>query len=229
MSESNKILNAGTKSAVHVVNGGRVKELDSPYPPEFINDRRIQVKNLTLNGDGVTTDMVVDGSVTPQDFYIESDPTQDTIITSIAFTLSAENYSAANSAPFQEFANLAPLAVGCQLIYQSSNLGDIIIADNIRTNLDLMKMCRFQPAFGTATQQYLIRNAVPGTNTMSYLGVLSFKDYGIELEYTGGLILRAGKTERIIFRINDDITGATTSDILSFDALTYGQTVNPKK
>ena len=226
MSESNKILNAGTKAAVHVVNGGRVKELDSTYPLEFNNDRRIQIKNLTLNGDGVTTDMVVDGSVTPQDFYIESDPTQDTLITSIAFTLSAENYSAANSAPFQEFANLAPLAVGCQLIYQSANLGEIIIADSITTNLELMRMCRFKPAFGTAAQQYLIRNAVPGSNTMSYLGILSFKDYGYELDYTGGLILQAGKNERIIFRINDDITGASTSDILSFDALSYGHTVS---
>jgi hypothetical protein len=222
MSESNKILNAGTKAAVHVVNGGRFKEIDSPYPPVIDQSPlRVFLQNLTLNGDGITSDMRVDGSATPQDFYIESSEGFDTYITSIAFLISAENAAIT----FNEFANLPALTNGCQLIYESKETGQIIIADQIRTNFDILKMCRFKPSFGT-TDPYKLVNAIEGAILpQSFLGVLQFNDYGIELEYTGGIVLKAGQRERLIFRINDNITGASTTDILAFDALAYGNTV----
>ena len=92
MPEITKIRNSGTKVAVEISTGGNARELDSPYPPVIDQSPlRVFIQNLTLNGDGITSDMRVDGSVTPQDFYIESSGDFDTYITSIAFLISAEN------------------------------------------------------------------------------------------------------------------------------------------
>lgn len=223
MSENSKIINVGTRSGVKVDRNNRSHEIDSVYPPLFDeNPLRIFREFMSLNGDGVTTDMRVDGSVTPQEFFIDANDEFDTYITSLCFTISAENATIT----LNEFANLPALTNGCELIFQDSINGDITIAGSLQTNFDLIQMCRFKPTYGLATGSvFKVPSAIPGaTLPDTIFGVLKFADYGYDREYTAGIKLKAGSSDRLTFRINDDITGLTTTDILAFDIVTYGST-----
>jgi len=53
------------------------------------------------------------------------------------------------------------------------------------------------------------------------LFILKFSDYGYEQEYSGGIRLRAGSEDRLVFKIRDDLN-LTPSEISSFDGRVYG-------
>jgi hypothetical protein len=202
------------------VNGdGRLFEIDTTYPP-ITNDRQIilYVDDLTLNGDGVTTDMKVDGSVTTQDFFVRAEPDFDIFINSVSFFIAAENVLA----DLGEFAGITtPLTNGCQLIYESGEVGDIIIGDNLTTNFELLRMCNMNPQFGLVSNEaFKIVQAFSNADD-GYLFILKFSDYGYEQEYSGGLRLRAGSEDRLVFKIRDDLD-RTPSEISSFDGRVYG-------
>ena len=202
------------------VNGdGRLFEIDTTYPP-ITNDRQIilYVDDLTLNGDGVTTDMKVDGSVTTQDFFVRAEPDFDIFINSVSFFIAAENVLA----DLGEFAGITtPLTNGCQLIYESGEVGDIIIGDNLTTNFELLRMCNMNPQFGLVSNDaFKIVQAFSNADD-GYLFILKFSDYGYEQEYSGGLRLRAGSEDRLVFKIRDDLD-RTPSEISSFDGRVYG-------
>jgi len=225
MAENTRIKNPGNRTQVPVSSDYRMYEVDSVYPPvEGYGPVTIYKEFLTLNGDGVTTDMRVDGSVTSQDFYIGAPISSDIYVTSLLFSISAENATMT----LNEFANLTALTNGCQLIFEDSINGDIIIADSIQTNFDLLQMARFSPSYGlTSGSVFKVPSAIPGaTLPDTIFGVLRFNDYGYEKEYRPGIRLRAGSPDRLTFRINDDITGLTTTDILQFDMIAYGNRVS---
>jgi len=202
------------------VNGdGRLFEIDTTYPP-ITNDRQIilYVDDLTLNGDGVTTDMKVDGSVTTQEFFVRAEPDSDIFINSVSFFIAAE----LTIADLGEFAGITtPLTNGCQLIYENGEVGDIIIGDNLTTNFELLRMCNMNPQFGLVSNDaFKIVQAFSNADD-GYLFILKFSDYGYEQEYSGGLRLRAGSEDRLVFKIRDDLD-RTPSEISSFDGRVYG-------
>jgi len=198
---------------------GRLFEVDTTYPP-ITNDRQIilYVDDLTLNGDGVTTDMKVDGSVTTQEFFVSAEPDSDIFINSVSFFIAAELVVT----DLGEFAGIVtPLTNGCQLIYESGEVGDIIIGDNLQTNYDLLRMCNMNPQFGLdSNAAFKIIQAFSNQDD-GYLFILKFADYGYEQEYSGGIRLKAGTTDRLVFKIRDNLN-LTPSDISSFDGRVYG-------
>ena len=202
------------------VNGdGRLFEIDTTYPP-ITNDRQIilYVDDLTLNGDGVTTDMKVDGSVTTQDFFVRAEPDSDIFINLVSFFIAAENVLS----DLGEFAGITtPLTNGCQLIYESGEVGDIIIGDNLTTNFELLRMCNMNPQFGLVSNEAFKIVQAFSNQDDGYLFILKFSDYGYEQEYSGGLRLRAGSEDRLVFKIRDDLD-RTPSEISSFDGRVYG-------
>ena len=74
-----------------VDSNNRLYEIDTTYPP-LTNEKQLLVysNSLTLNGDGVTTDMKVDGSSTTQEFFIKSEENADIFVTSLSFFIAAE-------------------------------------------------------------------------------------------------------------------------------------------
>jgi len=198
---------------------GRLFEVDTTYPP-ITNDRQIilYVDDLTLNGDGVTTDMKVDGSVTTQEFFVSAEPDSDIFINSVSFFIAAELVVT----DLGEFAGIVtPLTNGCQLIYESGEVGDIIIGDNLQTNYDLLRMCNMNPQFGLDSNAAFKITQAFSNQDDGYLFILKFADYGYEQEYSGGIRLKAGTTDRLVFKIRDNLN-LTPSDISSFDGRVYG-------
>jgi len=156
------------------------------------------------------TDMLVDGSVTPQSFYIESSSEYDRHILTVLFTI------ADGGATFNKFGNISALTNGCELFYEDKELGDVALSNSLKSNFDFVQMCNFQPTFGTGTAAFRASNVegpseafIPSLNIAKEFGLI----YGVKLP--------AGSNKRIVFRINDDVSGIDRFDIkvLGYDVV----------
>jgi hypothetical protein len=216
MSRTQKIIYNNSTSKVSKDNG--LFETDTTYPP-VTNGRQIIVysKSLTLNNDGVTTDMKVDGSVNNQEFFVQSEENFDIFINSVSFFIAAE----LTTADLSEFGGTTQLTNGCQLIHETEDRGQIIIGDNLRTNLDFLRMCGFQPNFGLLTTDAFKVSQAFSNNDDGYFFILNFTDYGYDREYSGGIRLKAGKNERLVLKIRDNLN-LTLTQLSTFDGRVYG-------
>lgn len=151
-------------------------------------------------------DMLVVGSLaTPIDFIIGSSVEGDRYIHTMSFTL------ADVSASLNQFGNLTALVNGCQIIYQDDVLGDVIIADALKTNFDFVQLCNFEPSFGTGSAAFLASN-VAGSSE-AYVPVLDIKDvFGVPY----GLLLPKASTKKLILRVRDDVSGIDRFDVKVF-------------
>lgn len=207
----------GNSRQVRVVNNN-VCELDAQYPPRVDNQYlSIYSTSLTLNADGTTTDMKVDGSVNNQDFLIKAERSFDIYIQTLSFFIAAE----LTTADLSEFGGTTALTNGCQLLYETTETGVVDIGGALQTNYDFLRMCTLKPALGIASGDSFKISQAFSVNDDGYLFILNFGDYGWDKEYTGGLVLRSDSNDRLIFRIRDDLN-LTLTQLSSFDARAYG-------
>lgn len=202
----------------YISKNNRLYEIDTTFPP-VTNDRQVilYIDDLSLNGDGVTTDMKVDGSVTTQEFFVNSDSDFDIFINSISFFIAAELVIA----DLSDFAGITlPLTNGCQLIYETKG-EEITIGDDLKTNFDLLRMCSMNPQIGLESNNAFKVIQAFSNQDDGYLFILRFSNYGYEEEYSGGLKLRAGTTDRVVFKIRDNLN-LTPSEISTFNGKVYG-------
>lgn len=191
-------------------------EIEADYPPITSEKKFFYRSYLTLNNDGVTTDMNVDGSITPQDFFITADEDFDTYVTVINFFISAE----LTITDLSEFGGAPGLTNGCQLFYINGG-NTISINDDLKTNYDLLRMCSFRPWFSDGGSNAFKVQQVFSVNDSGYFGTLNLKNYGYEPEYRGGIRLKAGTNDRIVLRVRDNLNLAI-SQLSKFDMVTYG-------
>ena len=217
MSRNGKILYKNLSPSVN--KDGLLFEIDSTFPPVGEEVQNIiYVQPLTLNNDGITTDMKVDGSTTIQEFYIESENDYDIIINSVSFFIGAET----NVIDLFEFGAInGTLPNGCQLVYESSKYGEIIIGDNLNSNFELLRMCNMNPEFGLTSNEAFEIVQTFSNNDRGYFFILKFSNYGYESEYRGGLRLKKKEKERLVFKIRDDLN-FIVSELSSLNGTTYG-------
>ena len=206
MSRTTKIEDGtGSGNYAKVSKEGYLYTQEAPFPPADEESKlTIYREFLTLNGDGTTIDMRVDGSVTPQRFWIQAEPDRDVYITSLSFKL------ADAGAALNEFGGIAALANGCRLYYEDQN-GEINIGTGLITNFEIIRLCLGQPAFGDGTSAFIAGNVAGGSEGV--IPVLDFRNFG----FRWGLRLSAGSLNRLIIEINDDVTA-----IDAFDMIAYG-------
>ena len=223
---SNIIDGEGTGSYLKVNEGGYVLTQSSGLPPKDDRDIQIVYRNfLTLNGDGTTTSMLVDGSTTPQLFYVEASPNNDIYITSLSIVIQGLNISLGD-----DFAGSgSALANGCRLYYEDKN-GEVTIGNNLDTNFELVRLCQGNPSFGNNGNAFKIPNLAPGggggkggggaKTSDGYIPVLDFPEV---FGFNYGLRLQRGTTNRLIFEINDDLTaGTVVASDAGFNIIVYG-------
>ena len=218
MSKKIKIKNDNRDVVVSDIN--RLYEIDADYPPLVDDNRRIFVDNLTLNGDGTTSQMTVDGSTTSQDFILNSVPDFNTHISIVSIYITVESVTTS----LDEFGGLPSLTNGCEFFYFDSNRGVVTISDSINTNLDLLRLSGFKPSFGfpaSGTDNgFKLINSFTSSDE-GYFSVIKLDEYGFLNEYTGGLVLKANTSDKLVFRINDDLSGGISS-VSRLDARVYG-------
>ena len=181
---------------------------EAPYPPTD-EETKITVYRefLTLNNDGTTTDMRVNGSTTPQEFYIQAEPNVDIYITTVSFII------AGPGASLNEFANLAALTNGCRFYYEDNN-GEINIGTNLVSNFEFVRLCQGNPSFGGGASAFLANNVV-GTSE-AFIPVFDFRNFG----FKWGLKLTSATLNRLVLEVNDNLT--PSANLTGFNAIAYG-------
>jgi len=160
-----------------------------------------------LTDDGLSTgsnDMQVDGSTTSVEFWVPASTTADRYITQLSFLI------ADAGAGMDTFGNITALTNGCNLFFDRAT-GVITIHDTLKSNLDFVRLCLGQPAFGTAADSFRIKKAI-GTSE-GYIPVLDLA----RLVPPFGIKLDLGTKQRFVLEVRDDTRGVD-----AFDAIAYG-------
>jgi hypothetical protein len=178
---------------------------EAPYPPSS-EETKITVYRefLTLNNDGTTTDMRVNGSTTSQIFYINAEPDFDIYITTVSFLI------ADAGASLNEFGGIVALTNGCRFYYEDVN-GEINIGTNLVSNFEFVRLCQGNPSFGGGNSAFLANNVVGSSE--AFIPVFDFRNFG----FKWGLKLVASSQNRLVLEINDNVTALD-----GFNAVAYG-------
>jgi len=152
-----------------------------------------------------SNDLKVDGSTTPQSFYIEALEDKDIFIKSLSIRISD------NGARLNLFGAISALTNGISFKYKNNAIGEVVIQDEIKTNLDLVRLGHQTPAVGSGSDAF--RADVSGSGADSYLIVLDMEE---TFGFPWGLRLVKGTKDRLIFEVNDNITAIDAFDIKGF-------------
>lgn len=210
----------GTGKNAVVDPGGYLYVQPAPFPPDDNRDIQLIYRQfLTLNGDGTTSDMLVDGSTTPQLFTIPGKPNNDIYITSLSFVIAGDGLVLGN-----DFAGSgSPLTNGCRLYYEDSN-GEVNIGTNLQTNFDFIRLCQGNPAFADPTLGPFIADNIAGasgkgsTPADGIIPVLNFRDvFGFQY----GLKIARNTTHQLALEINDNLTTGLGLNA-AFNIIAYG-------
>lgn len=153
-----------------------------------------------------SNDLRVDGSVNPQKFYISARSDVDLFIKTISVRISDAG------ATLDEFGNLPALTNGVSFEYISGSIGDLVIQDQIQTNLDFIRLGVSTPAIGGGTDAF--KADLTGGGADTYLPVI---DLSATFGFVWGLHLKKGTLDRIQFTVNDNLSaGIDTLNIRGF-------------
>lgn len=188
------LLDAQSQNGVVIDSDGALQVCIVNRPPLTGNTVAIPFGQRFVNSAG-SSDLRVNGATTPQDFYIQADDDKDSFIQSISI------YLADQGATLDKFGALTALTVGLQFGYQNTDIGESIIDDEIKTNLTLIRLGQRTGAVGTGVDSYLLD--INGSGADAYLPLIDLAD---TFGSTYGIRLRAGTSDRLFFRVNDNLS-----------------------
>ena len=185
---------AGSGNRAKVNDGGYIFTQNSNLPPVDNREQQLLYRQfLTLNGDGTTTDMIVDGSTTPQLFTINAIPDKDIFITSLSILIQGNNLDLGN-----DFAGGVALTNGVRMYYEDQN-GEVNIGTDLTTNFDFTRLCQGNMPFGDNATAFIKTDG-----TTAIFPTLNFKKV---FGFTYGLRLLRNTTNRLVLEVNDDLPG----------------------
>jgi len=219
MAVRSKIVDGNNEARVD--DNGFLQVAVSGIPIQDIGNNQIIYRRfLTLNNDGSTASMLVDGSTTSQTFSIESQNNKDTFITSLSFVIAGDGLALGN-----DFAgNGAALTNGCRLYYEDDVNGEINIGTDLQTNFDFIRLCQGVPAFADPTLGPFIANDISGasgkgsTPADGILPVLNIKDiFGLAF----GIKLKNNSKDKLVLEVNDNLSTGLGANA-TFNIIAYG-------
>jgi hypothetical protein len=198
---------------VTVGDEGELEAVIHPHPPR---GEAITAQPFTqyFTDDGTaagSSDMLVDGSSTPQNFWIQADTVNQTDGGKDIYIKTVSVQISDNGARLNLFGALTALTNGIEFKHITSDFGEIVIADAIKTNLDFVRLGLGSPALGSGTEAF--RADVSGSGADSYLPII---DFSVTFGMQWGLRLRAGSIDKIQFTINDNVSTLDTFNIIGY-------------
>jgi hypothetical protein len=188
----------GGEARLRILPEGEIGVVQHTHPPEFESRTGLPFRQyFTIDGtSGGDNDMIVDGSSTSVDFCIPSEPKFDRYVKFIAVKL------ADATAQFNEFGAInGGLTNGVEFIWSSQEIGDLTIHDGIKDNLEWFRLSNQVPT---------IIDLSGGGADAVIVGIDLTKIFGSPW----GLKLTKGTTEKIIFRVNDNLAGLDEFNII---------------
>jgi len=205
-----KIIGSGPeRTEVDVEKSGAMSVVERPFPP-FGVMQNVRPFREFLTDDGTpggSSDMLVDGSATPIDFFVEAPQEADLYVTRLSFIVVDQNAS------LNTFGNISALTNGCRLFY-TDELGEVVIAEALQTNFDIVRLGSGLPSFGDGTTAFIANNV--DFISEGIIPILDFKD---TFGFRWGLELRNGSRQRLVLTIRDDITGIDAMDVIVYGFL----------
>jgi len=201
----------GTKNKLKVNKEGTIGVVNHLHPP--LNDTiELRPFRQFFTDDGSPTgssDMRVNGSVTPVDFFIDAKADRDIYIKTFSFEI------ADAGAELNEFGNLSELTNGCGFFWDTGD-GRNIIHNGLKSNWDIVRLCGGNPAVGATTSSFRANNVIGQAE-----GYIPFLDVVKIFGVPWGLRLRKGSRDKIVLRVNDNINFVGDS---SFNIIAFGVT-----
>jgi hypothetical protein len=200
----------GSGNKVKVNGEGEISVVIHTHPPI---DEEVSAYPFSqfFTDDGTASgsnDMRVDGSTTPQEFYISAQEDMDLYIKTISVRIADQ------SAVLNKYGNLTALTNGIDWKFRANVLGDVSLRTGIKTNLDFVRMGISTPSIGSGSDSF--RADVSGSSADTYLIVI---DMAATFGFPWGLRLEKASRDRISFVVNDDLsTGMDGHDIFAFGA-----------
>ena len=203
MSRNSNIVDGdGSGKYIKVNDAGYILTQNSIVPPNDSRDLQIIYRKfLTLNADGTTTNMLVNGSTTPQKFYVEASSENDIYITSLSIIIQGVGIDLG-----VDFAGSgSALGNGFNIYYEDQN-GLINIGTDFTTNFDFIALCQGNPNFGNDGEAFIIPGLTAGNKNNAATGIIPVLDFNEVFGFTYGLKLLRGSNNRFVFEINDNLT-----------------------
>jgi len=193
----------GSTNAASVTKDAELLVIAAPYPPLSQQKTRPFRQFFTTNGlpDGDNS-LVVDGSSTNVDFFIDASDTEDRYVTSLSFIV---GYGATGK-PFQ-WADGSALTNGFPIFYRSQE-SIVDLHEGVRSNQDMLRI-----SFSPIPADWEVRH-VNANNDFGYFISVDITLLGLPF----GIKLDRGSSQSVIIRIRDDMT----TDTDSFNCIAYG-------
>jgi len=191
------------------VNGeGEIAVVIHQHPP--IDEKVLALPfRQYFTDDGFSTgsnDMAVNGSTNFVDFSIKANPDYDVYIKYITVEIGD-----GGSPSLNKFGSLSALSNGLKFLWDTQVEPLYELHEGIKTNKEFIRIASDTGAIGTGTEAYLADVSGGGTEK-SYLPNMDMKEiYGLPW----GLRLRKATNDRLVFRVQDNLTGLSTFNAIA--------------
>lgn len=153
-----------------------------------------------------TANMNVDGSSTPQEFYIHAQTDHDLHLTWVAICIVDGDIDN------DKFGDISPLSTGWDLQIRQNGGSYVSIVDKAKTVTDIMFETSMAYPFGEKDDNMNRLDSLAGGDE-KFLCQFALKDMMAE---SGSLSMDANTTDRIRAVVNDDLTGLTEFKVKVF-------------
>jgi hypothetical protein len=206
-------ITSGEGKELKVYGEGYISVAEHQHPPENESIIAFPFRQYFTDNGGLTgsNDMAVNGSTNFVDFYIAAEDKCDVYIKYITVEIGDNGAPALN-----KFGALSALTNGVAFYWDTQADPFYELHEGIKTNKEFIRIASDTAGIGTGVDAYLADVSGGGTEK-SYLPNMDMTEiYGLPW----GLRLRKGTNDRIIFRVQDNLTGLTT-----FNAIATGTRV----
>ena len=199
----------GEHNKLKVYDEGALGVVEHRHPPldekvAALPFRQYFTDNGSISG---SNDWTVDGSSTHAEFYIKALTDYDLYIKSISVIIGDGGSPALN-----KYGALTALTNGIQWTLFNQELGEYELHDGIKTNLEFIRMGVDTGAIGTGSDAYLADVSGGGTEK-SYIPTIDLEEsFGVRY----GIRLRKGTTDKLTFKVRDNLTGLTTHNAIGY-------------
>jgi hypothetical protein len=199
----------GSGNKLKIQPEGTINAVIHPHPPQ--GEQLIsQPFRQYFTDDGTSSgsnDWSVNGGTTPVEFYVAAVKDFDIYIKAISVVIGDGGSPNLNS-----YGALAALTNGVEWCLVTQDKGDYVLHDGIKTNLEFVRLGVDTGAIGDGTTAYLA-DVSGGGSEKSYIPTIDLAEtFGLAY----GIRLRKGSTDKMIFKINDDLTNLTTHNAIAY-------------
>jgi hypothetical protein len=173
------------------------EEIDSlPYRAYFTNDSV-----------SPTNDMAQNGGTTSLDFSVDANSHYNIYIKYISVEIGD-----GGSPNLNGFGALSALTNGVEWIWFTQKEGEYPLHEGIKTNKEFIRVGTDTAAIGSGTDAFLADVSGGGSEKSYFPSIDISESYGLPW----GLKLKKGTTDKIIFRVNDNLSNLTTFNIVAY-------------